>query len=137
MKFSIYNKKTGQILRTISVPLELINNQLYSDEWYIDGWFPDNVYYIENGIPTIFPIKPSEHHIFDYSIKQWVDPRTSDTEWPIVRDKRNQLLAASDWTQLPDVPLATKEAWAIYRQALRDITEQPDPFNIIWPTPPN
>ena len=53
-----------------------------------------------------------------------------------MRKKRNALLAASDWTQLPDVPLETKEAWAAYRQALRDITEQPDPFNIVWPTPP-
>ena len=54
-----------------------------------------------------------------------------------VREKRNALLSASDWTQLPDVPLATKQAWADYRQALRDITLQPDPFSIIWPTPPS
>lgn len=57
-------------------------------------------------------------------------------KWNIVRDQRNALLAQSDWTQLPDVPLATKEAWATYRQALRDITDQSDPFNIVWPTPP-
>lgn len=51
--------------------------------------------------------------------------------------QRNQLLAASDWTQLPDVPLETKEAWATYRQALRDITDQPGyPLDIAWPTPP-
>jgi hypothetical protein len=30
----------------------------------------------------------------------------------------------------------TKEVWAAYRQALRDVTLQPDPFNIVWPTPP-
>ena len=52
------------------------------------------------------------------------------------RAKRDQLLQQSDWTQLPDVPLATKEAWAVYRQALRDITQQPDPFNIAWPVAP-
>jgi len=39
------------------------------------------------------------------------------------REYRNQLLTASDWTQLPDVPLETKEAWAAYRQALRDLTD--------------
>ncbi len=54
-----------------------------------------------------------------------------------VRETRNALLSASDWTQLPDVPLAMTQAWADYRQALRDITLQPDPFNIIWPTPPS
>jgi len=54
----------------------------------------------------------------------------------VVRAQRNARLSASDWTQLPDVPLATKEAWAAYRQALRDVTLQPDPFAIIWPVSP-
>jgi hypothetical protein len=63
-------------------------------------------------------------------------PRTPEAAWAATRAQRSQLLQQSDWTQLPDVPLATKDAWAEYRQALRDITEQPDPFNIIWPTPP-
>lgn len=57
-------------------------------------------------------------------------------EWNEIRRRRNSLLVASDWTQLPDVPLATKEAWAVYRQQLRDITDQPDPFNVVWPIPP-
>ena len=51
--------------------------------------------------------------------------------------RRNRLLYETDWTQMPDVTLATKTAWATYRQALRDITEQSGyPTNIIWPTPP-
>ena len=53
-----------------------------------------------------------------------------------LRFHRDVLLAQSDWTQLPDVPIATKEAWAVYRQALRDITLQADPFNIVWPVAP-
>lgn len=80
--------------------------------------------------------RPSEHHVFDVQLQKWIDPRTKETEWPVVRAKRNQLLTASDWTQLPDVPIATKEAWTVYRQALRDVTLQPDPFNITWPIPP-
>jgi hypothetical protein len=82
-------------------------------------------------------VAPNEHCIFDYRLRQWVDPRTQQTQWDVVRNQRSALLAASDWTQLPDVPLAMKQAWADYRQALRDITLQPDPFNIIWPTPPS
>ena len=73
----------------------------------------------------------------NYTTKQWVDPRTEQTQWPVVRSQRNALLSASDWTQLPDVPLATKETWAIYRQALREITDQSDPFNIVWPVQPD
>jgi hypothetical protein len=54
-----------------------------------------------------------------------------------VLDQRNWLLQSSDWTQLPDVPLATKEAWAVYRQALRDITLQAGyPLAIDWPLAP-
>lgn len=39
----------------------------------------------------------------------------------IIRNKRNELLKESDWTQLPDVNIS-KEEWVTYRQALRDIT---------------
>lgn len=52
---------------------------------------------------------------------------------------RNEMLANSDWTQLPDVPLTTeqKAEWGTYRQALRDITDQPGfPDNINWPMKP-
>ena len=50
---------------------------------------------------------------------------------------RAKLLSDSDWTQLPDVPTATKELWATYRQALRDITLQAEfPTVINWPSAP-
>jgi hypothetical protein len=53
-----------------------------------------------------------------------------------VRADRNQRLAACDWTQLPDSP-ADHEAWAVYRQALRDLTSQAGfPWNINWPEEP-
>lgn len=53
-----------------------------------------------------------------------------------VRQQRNQLLADSDWTQLPDAPVDTG-AWAIYRQALRDVTAQTGfPWEITWPVEP-
>lgn len=59
-------------------------------------------------------------------------------QWANVRIERNTKLAACDWTQLPDAPVSNTEAqeWAIYRQALRDITTQSDPFNIVWPQEP-
>jgi hypothetical protein len=36
-----------------------------------------------------------------------------------MRLHRNRLLADSDWTQLPDAPV-DREAWATYRQTLRN-----------------
>ena len=99
---------------------------------------PDDVWgkYVVGDKLVSKPPQPSQHHIFDYAAKQWIDPRTPETEWPLVRAERDRRLAATDWTQLPDVPLATKEMWATYRQALRDVTLQADPFNIVWPVAP-
>jgi hypothetical protein len=55
-----------------------------------------------------------------------------DTQWQVIRTQRNQMLKDSDWTQVADAPV-DKTAWSLYRQELRDITTQPDPFNITWP----
>jgi len=40
-----------------------------------------------------------------------------------MRNRRNSLLAASDWTQMGDAPLTEieKEQWRTYRQSLRDV----------------
>ena len=59
----------------------------------------------------------------------------TEAQWTSVRNQRNAKLAACDWTQLPDAPVDVA-AWAEYRQALRDITDQSDPFNIVWPQEP-
>lgn len=39
-----------------------------------------------------------------------------------VRQWRNRLLDASDWTQIPDSPLSTvkRQEWATWRQAVRE-----------------
>lgn len=53
-----------------------------------------------------------------------------------VRADRTKRLADSDWTQLSDAPV-TGTAWATYRQALRDITDQAGfPWTITWPDAP-
>lgn len=53
-----------------------------------------------------------------------------------VRARRNQLLTASDWTQVADAPV-DQASWATYRQALRDIPQQAGfPTDITWPTKP-
>lgn len=66
------------------------------------------------------------------------DTPALDRQWEAVRSTRNGLLADSDWTQLPDVALSAgaKVAWASYRHELRNVTSQTDPFNILWPQPP-
>ena len=56
-------------------------------------------------------------------------------QWTVIRAERNKLLVESDWTQLPDAPVDAA-AWATYRQALRDVTDQANPFAIVWPESP-
>ena len=54
-----------------------------------------------------------------------------------VRAARNEKLAASDWTQGKDIPDNVSSAWAVYRQALRDVPSQTGfPWSVQWPTQP-
>ena len=53
-----------------------------------------------------------------------------------VREKRDELLAATDWMANSDVTLA--DNWKTYRQALRDITSQAGfPNSVTYPTEPS
>ena len=55
------------------------------------------------------------------------------------RETRNELLAASDWTQANDSPLTTakKTKWKTYRQALRDLPSSSDWPNVTFPEEPS
>lgn len=64
----------------------------------------------------------------------------NESQWVIVRAERDKRLLESDWsdtasaqTRLSSEVLAQ---WATYRQALRDITKQNNPFMIVWPDKP-
>jgi len=52
-----------------------------------------------------------------------------------IRERRNSLLAQTDYLALSDNTLSTE--MATYRQALRDITNQEGfPYNVTWPSKP-
>lgn len=76
--------------------------------------------------------------------QNWVQTNASESEinyrlenqWFVIREIRNELLSECDWTQLSDIPTETKAIWSEYRQSLRDITSQANPFNITWPVKP-
>jgi Phage tail assembly chaperone protein len=58
--------------------------------------------------------------------------------WSQVRAQQRQKLYESDWTcSVSDYEVPNKDQWITYRQALRDVTKQTDPFNIEWPPVPN
>ena len=67
------------------------------------------------------------------------EPYSKDEAMRMVRLRRNELLVATDWTQMPDVNIddLTRQRYREYRQALRDY---PQLINIdewtapAWPT---
>src|SRR5690606_11013376 len=69
-----------------------------------------------------------------------IDAERDAQAWAARRAERNRRLAETDWLMLPDAPVprdTTREQGAAYRQALRDVPQQPGaPWNVTWPTPP-
>lgn len=81
----------------------------------------------------------SIHDKYDNPVEQaaWIEVYTN-SQWNVVRDERDRLLRETDYTDLPNTPITTqcRNNFLTYRQALRDITNQTDAFNIVWPTKP-
>lgn len=154
MKFR--DRTTGQIysLYDLQVKFSNVSFPMLWDETTYD--FADVDPVIETSPPD-----PSIYNRIDYVGVQYVDgswrdvwqevPKYDDqtqqaawviecleTQWGNVRGQRNFLLASCDYTQLPDAPITDqcKQNYRIYRQELRNITDQPDPYNINWPIEP-
>lgn len=54
-----------------------------------------------------------------------------------VKHERNLKLAETDWITSSDVQLENQAEWLVYRQALRDISDQPGyPHEVVWPEEP-
>jgi len=74
----------------------------------------------------------------DAEEKEWADG-ANDRLAAKHRDTRNELLAASDWTQANDSPLSNdkKVEWSTYRTALRNLPSSSDWPNVTFPTEPS
>jgi len=57
------------------------------------------------------------------------------SQWSNIREERDERLKETDWRATSDRTLT--DNWRDYRQALRDVPTQADPFNITWPNPPS
>jgi len=122
----------------VSLPAELSDEALIEWDMHVVTPTPIPSDYTKNiteGIPTL---------IDGIYYQTWNQVNASEVEisyrienqWEEVRVLRNQLLSECDWTQLADISSETKELWITYRQDLRNITNQSNPFSIIWPTKP-
>lgn len=133
MIFSVYGDD-GIVRQVITLPQGM--DYIPADgEYAVEGESTPGIDKVINGELVRAPVQPSHLHSFNQESFSW-EIDIARLEQDILK-KRQNLLASSDWTQLPDVPLSTKEYWATYRQCLRDITNQPGfPLNVIWPIPP-
>ena len=122
---------------------------LYDNDGYYLGFYPTDIWAEEDipagnkieltkeqwqeGILNTCRVVDGQHTI--------VQPTSQQIEQNLLnglRQKRNKLLSESDWTQLQDAPLtdAQKQAWATYRQSLRDLPATVDINNIVYPETP-
>jgi len=86
-------------------------------------------------------ILPTEKYMdWDRVNNVWVSTKTDKIQWGLIRQDRDSLLAACDWTDTASAQgrLGNEvyNSWQAYRQQLRDITNQLDPFEITWPAKP-
>lgn len=148
-QYTVYNLETGEITKSGICSEYEFDLQANDKEGVIEGNADNKTAFVFNNKIvqyTELQINTKANRPI-YNCKwsnvtfEWVDLRTNDDKFYeasfTVKTIRNQLLVESDWTQLPDVTLANKQDWAVYRQALRDIPQQSGyPFNIIWPVKP-
>jgi hypothetical protein len=82
------------------------------------------------------PFTPEEEMQRDAEEAAWA-ASANDRAAAEHRMQRDSLLTASDWTQASDISQATKDKWATYRQALRDVPQQDGfPNTVVWPNQP-
>jgi|TARA_R110000822_G_scaffold20866_1_gene66557 hypothetical protein len=60
---------------------------------------------------------------------------SSTEKWKQIRAYRDNLLSETDWWAVQDRTISTDQQ--NYRQSLRDITNESNPNDIVWPTKPD
>ena len=91
-------------------------------------------------VPNSTELVPEDQFTQKFDGEAWVTPVLPDpTPEELAgyeREMRDGLLYNSDWTQVADAPV-DQAAWATYRQALRDVTQQAGfPNDVVWPVTP-
>jgi hypothetical protein len=122
----------------ISFPAELSEQMVVEWDMYEVRTTPKPSDYTKNiveGTPILVEGVYYQNWVQTDASQSEIDLRLS-AKWEEVKLIRNEMLLECDWTQLSDIPTEIKELWQPYRQSLRDITSQNNPFNIVWPDKP-
>lgn len=120
----VFLDKENRVHSSVCGPSDVVSTVLTPDGCHpvvVDGSVRYGSDYIYNGASFVYSPRPEPTAVAAAKVRQ----------------RRSMLLAESDWTQLPDVPLDTKNSWSSYRQLLRDITDHPGfPLDVVWPEKP-
>lgn len=141
----------GQIVNI----LEVFSTDYVEGSVDVDG---NTIHSWDESLNVSSPLEASQNYYWDNDTSSWKDREPSPSryhfwinkKWSLdqerfegeVRRIRNNLLTESDWTRMDDNGLDddTREIWAIYRQELRDITENLEGIesldDVIWPESP-
>lgn len=150
--FSIYDKTTGAVLRS-GICTDPQSQVMNITEGVVPFPADPGASYVKNGVVKEYPTPaPEEWFEWDLESETWVNLLTPEElaeaeeyirerQFAVLRAERDKRLLASDWTDTPSAQrrLAPEvfEAWAIYRQALRDMPlTTDDPFAPEWPISP-
>ena len=99
----------------------------------IPGDVPNSWYAPKNSISIFPPTDEPGKWIFEDGA--WTE-LTAEKKAVLIRQQRDALLLATDYMMMPDYPMSelARENLKVYRQALRDVPEQPDfPNSVVWP----
>jgi hypothetical protein len=138
--YSVQNLKNENLntsFPTIITDSLLESFNIYKVEPRSSGYDSDDLKDVTEVTPTL----SGSIYIQTYTISD-ADTETinkrREIKWSEVRSSRDSLLSESDWTQFNDSPISgsTLTDWQTYRQSLRDITNQSDPYDITWPNRP-
>jgi hypothetical protein len=123
-----------------SFPAVLTNEVLESfDVYYVEttDYTDDYTKNIEEGTPILSESSYIQVWNKTDATEEEISAKLEE-KWVEVRIMRDALLAQSDWTQFQDSPLSGTNLtdWQTYRQSLRDISSQSNPYNLTWPAKP-
>lgn len=143
--YTCYDQNGTVVFNYTATPQDAIRNQpsgstlVLGKFEYLEGRFVDGEFVpYSPEVKANKSVRPRHKVSWSETALDWIDERTIEEAWASVREDRNKRLASTDWVALPDSPVtgAQQALWISYRQALRDITNQPDPFSITWPIAP-
>lgn len=141
MRYFRYDKKTGIVVGVLATndpnPIEDEADFGYLEVKDLD---PESYLVLENTLHYIGPRPSADYDVIN---KKWGlnVKRKEERLSGEIRRKRDEKLVESDFTDTLSYKTRkgnkTYDDWQTYRQALRDITQQPGfPLDVVWPEPP-